>query len=110
MRFRRSSANSKADERVTGDTGFLIGLERAKPRAIALLAAGRRRSPLPSLFARRPRAVAPRRSPRSARTLYCVHATLVTLLRAGRAEPFGFFDKRTSLPKDSRFAVLTFDT
>jgi len=29
---------------VTGDTGFLIGLERAKPRATALLAAARRRS------------------------------------------------------------------
>jgi hypothetical protein len=29
---------------VTGDTGFLIGLERAKPRPVALLAAARRRS------------------------------------------------------------------
>ncbi len=29
---------------VTADTGFLIGLERAKPRATALLAAARRRS------------------------------------------------------------------
>jgi hypothetical protein len=29
---------------VTGDTGFLIGLERAKPRAVALLAAARKRS------------------------------------------------------------------
>jgi hypothetical protein len=34
---------------VTGDTGFLIGLERAKPRAIALLAAARRRSLLISI-------------------------------------------------------------
>jgi predicted nucleic acid-binding protein len=34
---------------VTGDTGFLIGLERAKPRAIALLAAARRRSLLVSI-------------------------------------------------------------
>jgi predicted nucleic acid-binding protein len=34
---------------VTADTGFLIGLERAKPRAIALLAAARRRSLLISV-------------------------------------------------------------
>jgi predicted nucleic acid-binding protein len=34
---------------VTGDTGFLIGLERAKPRAVALLAAARRRSLLVSI-------------------------------------------------------------
>jgi predicted nucleic acid-binding protein len=34
---------------VTGDTGFLIGLERAKPRAIALLVAARRRSLLISI-------------------------------------------------------------
>jgi hypothetical protein len=34
---------------VTGDTGFLIGLERAKPRPVALLAAARRRSLLVSI-------------------------------------------------------------
>ena len=34
---------------VTADTGFLIGLERAKPRAVALLAAARRRSLLISV-------------------------------------------------------------
>jgi predicted nucleic acid-binding protein len=34
---------------VTADTGFLIELERAKPRAIALLAAARRRSLLISV-------------------------------------------------------------
>ena len=34
---------------VTADTGFLIGLERAKPRAAALLAAARRRSLLISV-------------------------------------------------------------
>jgi hypothetical protein len=34
---------------VTGDTGFLIGLERAKPRAIALLSAARRSSLLVSI-------------------------------------------------------------
>src|SRR5215472_12830483 len=34
---------------VTADTGFLIGLERAKPRATALLAAARKRSLLISV-------------------------------------------------------------
>jgi hypothetical protein len=34
---------------VTGDTGFLIGFERAKPRAIAVLAAARRRTLLISV-------------------------------------------------------------
>jgi hypothetical protein len=34
---------------VTADTGFLIGLERAKPRAVALLAVARRRSLLISV-------------------------------------------------------------
>jgi hypothetical protein len=39
---------------VTGDTGFLIGLERAKPRAVALFAAARHRSLLLSIPVLRP--------------------------------------------------------